>query len=261
MWGCGVFDWCESLASETHSGGIIAIWDPSIFCASQRFISERWIMLEGCMVKSNFNCCVGIVYGPNDRQGRSQIFDAVKAVCQSINKPVLLLGDFNEVFHPSEHIGQFRCDRSITEFVDWVNDLHLIDIPLQGMRFTWGRLDSQSKLDRCLCENDWLLKFLRLKLEGLKRSFSDHNPLLLSLEKIENWGPKPFRCFDVWFSNPEFKSFVHKEWEDLPNLNLVNKMKALKEPIKSWSKEKFGEIDNYISRLENALHDLQKLGS
>ena len=54
----------------------------------------------------------------------------------------------------------------------------LIDIPLHSLKFTWRRNESKSKLDRGLCCNDWLRKFPNLNMLGLKRSFSDHNPLL-----------------------------------------------------------------------------------
>lgn len=70
------------------------------------------------------------------------MFESIKVLVQTINKPILLLGDFNEVLHPSERIGHFRYDRSMRDFVDWIHDLHLIDIPLHGIQFTWARLDS-----------------------------------------------------------------------------------------------------------------------
>lgn len=132
MWGNDSFDWCESLASETHSGGLIAVWDPSVLQVSQRYLSERWIVLEGTMVKNNFDCCVGIVYGPCDRDGRFQMFESLKTLFQSINKPILLMGDFNEVLKPSERVGQARYDRSIREFdspgLDLIHKASLIGV-------------------------------------------------------------------------------------------------------------------------------------
>lgn len=237
MWGNDEFEWCESLASETYSGGIITVWDPNIFCVSQRFISDRWIILDGHMVKSNFCCCVGIIYAPNDREGRKQMYESLKAIRSNIGKPVLFMGDFNEVTHPRERIGVYRFDASMHDFIDWISDLCLIDLPLHGIKFTWARGNSQSKLDRCLCNDEWLVNFPHIRLDGLPKGSSDHNPLLLALEAKLNWGPKPFRCFDSWFLHPNFKEFVRKEWKDLPNLCLVNKMKALKTPIKLWSME------------------------
>lgn len=186
IWGRDEYEWCESLASDTSSGGIIAIWDPENFSVSQRFTNERWIILEGCLKEVSFNCCVGIVYGPNDREGRRLMYESLKQLVQSINKPLVLLGDFNEVLHPSERLGQFRYDSSMRDFLEWIQDLNLIDVPLHGVKFTWGRNESQSRLDRCLCVDEWFTNFPEMRLEGLKRGASDHNPILLSFDKVTN---------------------------------------------------------------------------
>ena len=158
-----------------------------------------------------FECCVGVIYGQNDRSERYALLEEIKNRIVSINKPCLLMGDFNTVLHPTERSGTFRCDRSIREFSEWITDLNLIDIPLHGVKFTWRRNESKSKLDRALCCQTLLTKFPNLNLIGLKRSISDHNPLLLSLEDGINWGPKPFRCYDAWFLNPKLKGFLMNE--------------------------------------------------
>lgn len=193
MWGNDSFDWCESLASETSSGGLLAIWDPTVFCAAQSYVGDRWIVLEGVMVKVNYNCCIGFVYGPCDIEGRSIFFESIRCLLQNINKPLLVMGDFNEVLKPSERLGQIRYDRGMRVFGEWVQELQLVDVPLHGIRFTWVRNESQSKLDRCLCTSDWIVQFPELRLVGLQRGPSDHNPILLTLENAVNWGPKPFR--------------------------------------------------------------------
>lgn len=146
------------------------------------------------------------------------------------------------------------------DFGNWAQDLQLVDIPLHGIRYIWARLNSQSRLDRCLCTNEWLINFPELRLEGLQSGPSDHNPILLALESSVNWGPKPFRCFDVWFSNPNFKEFVELEWNNLAPLSLGNKLKALKAPLRSWSKKTFGVMESNICKLEEVIHELQKVG-
>lgn len=70
LWGCDDVEFCESFASENYGGGIITFWDPSIFCVSHKHVSVRWIFLEGCVSMTNFECCVGVLYGPNDRANR-----------------------------------------------------------------------------------------------------------------------------------------------------------------------------------------------
>ena len=101
------------------------------------------------------------------------------------------------------------------------------------------------------------MKFSNLNMVGLNRSIFDHNPLLLTLEAYNNWGPKPFRCYNAWFLNPQFKSFLIREWQNIPNVPLHNKLKILKAPLKTWRTEKFDLMDNKISKLEAVIHDLE----
>ena len=95
---------------------------------------------------------------------------------------------------------------------------------------------------------------------GLSRSFSDHNPLLLTLVPHENWGPKPFRCYDAWFMHPHFKAFLINEWRSIPVVPLHNKMKIIKTPLKLWRRENFDVIDNKIANLEMVIQDLERKG-
>ena len=199
-----------------------------------------------------------MINGYNDRAGRLQLFEEIKHRVLTINKPILLIGDFNVILHPRERTGTFRCDRSTREFTEWITNLGLIDIPLHGIKFTWGRNESKSRIDRGLCCNTWLRKFPNLNMVGLKRSSSDHNPVLLTLEARINWGPKPFRCYDAWFLNPNFKHFLINKWRNIPNESLQNKLKILKAPLKTWKKENFHLMDDRISELEAVIHAFER---
>lgn len=78
----------------------------------------------------------------------------------------------------------------------------------------------------------------------------------MDCEKI-NWGPRPFRTLDVWFSNPNFVKMVEGEWKMLENVPLHTKLKRLKIPLKKWNKEVFGDIDRKVEQLEA---EIKKLG-
>ena len=260
MWGNEEFEIYEVFASDTNGGGVIAVWDTNTFNASIKHTGNRWILIEGTIIEHNFDCCVGVIYGHNDRVRRYTLFEEVRQKLESISKPTLLLGDFNVTLHAWERIGTFTCDRSMREFSEWIADLNLIDIPLHGVKFTWRRNNSQSKLDRGLCSQSWITKFSNMNLMGLNRSTSDHNPLLLTLVPHENWGPKPFRCYDAWFMNPHFKAFLSNECRSIPDVPLHNKMKIIKTPLKSWRRENFDVIDKKIADLEVVIHDLERKG-
>lgn len=119
-----------------YGGGMAAIWDTGSFRLRNKHIGDTWMLLEGCLKYSKFECCVGFIYCPNDRVKRVALFDTLKHIMATINKPVLLMGDFNTILHPCERVGLFRCNLSTREFAEWIQDLCLIDIPLHEIRFT-----------------------------------------------------------------------------------------------------------------------------
>ena len=105
MWGNEEFEFCEVFASDTYGGGVIAVWDSKTFIAANKHTGDRWILIEGNIVEQNFECCVGVIYGHNDRVRRFALFEELKQKLDGINKPILLMGDFNVTLHPCERIG------------------------------------------------------------------------------------------------------------------------------------------------------------
>lgn len=46
------------------------------------------------------------------------------------------------------------------------------------------------------------------------RDISDHCPVWLVLDR-ENWGPKPFKFNNEWFTLYSFFHFMEKEWKEI----------------------------------------------
>ena len=91
IWGNDEYDFCEVFASDTNGGGMITVGDKQTFNASVKHTGSRWILIEGCINKYNFECCVGVIYGHNDRLGRFAMFEELKEKAESINKPTYYL--------------------------------------------------------------------------------------------------------------------------------------------------------------------------
>ncbi|XP_058787450.1 uncharacterized protein LOC131661827 [Vicia villosa] len=119
----------------------------------------------------------------------------------------------------------------------------------KGKKFTWQGGDgrSRSRIDRFLVSdkvvNDWGIvgQFVG------DRDLSDHCPIWLEVDN-NNWGPKPFKFNNEWFSIDSFLPFVKKEWEDLKvegrgDFVLKEKLRLLKGRLNWWNKEVFGRID------------------
>ncbi|XP_058755941.1 uncharacterized protein LOC131629164 [Vicia villosa] len=89
------------------------------------------------------------------------------------------------------------------------------------------------------------------------RDISDHCPIWIMLDN-KNWGPKPFKFNNEWFSSEAFIPFVEKEWNSLDvqsrgDFILKDKLRLFKEIPKRWNKEVFGKIDLEV---EDVVHDI-----
>ena len=64
-------------------------------------------------------------------------------------------------------------------------------------------------------------------MKGIKCSLSNHNPLMLESKSI-NWGPKPFRSLDSWFSHLGFTKLVEQDGR----FGADREIQKLKQPLR-----------------------------
>ena len=148
------------------------------------------------------------MYGPHDIEGKRRVWGELLEVMSNSTAPIVIFGDFNEIRKIEEHKGCSSLTRSLIEFDEWINNFELFDTPITGRKFTWRRGRSCSRPDRILINPSWLDLFPSL---GLNYSISNHIPLPLD-SIVVDWGPKPFRSRDAWFTHPGFIKIVETEW-------------------------------------------------
>ncbi|GLU21787.1 hypothetical protein SLE2022_379030 [Rubroshorea leprosula] len=117
-----------------------------------------------------------------------------------------------------------------------------------------------SRLDMFLISSEFLLNWEGLKQYRLKRSFSDHCPIVLKNE-IKDWGPKPFRFFNAWLEHPKYRCEATKVWKETEvhgwkGFILKEQLKLTKHFLKCWSKEHFGDIDSKIDECKAEINRL-----
>jgi len=152
----------------------------------------------------------------------------------------------------------------IKEFNDWIEDLELVEPPWMGRQFTWFRPNgtSRRKLDRFLLSPEWLDRWPTTIQSTLPRNFSDHCPILLRSSSVD-WGPKPFRVLDCWMLDKSFKDIVSNCWTSSQQSGwggyvLKEKIKTLKQALKKWNKEHFGDTFKRVKRIEEELSKLEE---
>ena len=141
----------------------------------------------------------------------------------------------------------------------------MIDLPLLDGQFTWSNNQdppSKSQLDRFLVSTDWEDQFSHLVQKALPRFVSDHCPILLDSGTFIR-GKSYFKFENMWLRHEDFTGNVRQWWgsyefQGNPSFVLASKIKVLKEDIKKWNKESFGDV--HIKKLE-LMKELQLLES
>lgn len=238
------------------SGGILCIWNPNLFCVSGCSVAMngRVLHIEGTFTRSNLDCLVSFVYAPNIGILKNELWTYLVTFRDSVSKPWCLAGDFNETLFPSDRKGGSQITSSMSRFKNCIDDCNLIELPLNGRKFTWSRGNAASRIDRIFLSGDWLQAFPSSSLFGLSKYSSDHRPLHLLLDHT-NWGPKPFRFMNYWWLATDFRIMIQSFWSSIAvsksgTRKMVPALKMLKERCRQWSKASVGNMNDRIEELE-----------
>ena len=234
---CPYIDWVALDADQT-AGGILMMWDRRALkklevLVGQFFVSVRWQGLGDGFIWA----CSG-VYGPNDNNLRGQMWDELVGIQQLWEVPWCYIGDFNIVRFPSERLGGSRLTSAMENFSKFIEELSLLDLPLEGGSYTWSsRSDkpSMSRFDKVLVSHDWEDHYPEVIQRVLPRPISDHFPILVEAGGISR-GKSHFRFENMWLKTEGFKDKVHSWWNrysfsGTPSFVLAKKLKALKADI------------------------------
>ena len=144
------------------------------------------------------------VYGPFTKDERECPWEEIGAIRGIWEEPWCVGGDFNIIFSQRERSRQGRITSAMRRFVQIIDDLGLVDLPLQEGMYTWsGGPNNQSwaRLDQFSC----------VLQRRLPRPVSDHFPVLLEGGVIRR-GPSPFRFENMWLKFEGFKDLIYSWW-------------------------------------------------
>lgn len=147
-----------------------------------------------------------------------------------------------------------------------INNFGLIDLGYQGDPFTWsnrqvGENFILERLDRALCNQQWLINNHTATINHLPRISSDNAPLLLIHEAIQRKSRDTFRLEHMWFLHPKFAATTQVFWHQIrhpyPAQNLLDKQQHSAVQLKHWAKENFGHLPSLIKAAEISVMQAQ----
>ncbi|KAJ9691417.1 hypothetical protein PVL29_013560 [Vitis rotundifolia] len=249
--GVGRFlDW-RALDASGSAGGILICWDKRLL---ELLEWEEGQFSVSCRFRKVEDGVVWVftgVYGPFTKNERDCMWDEIGAIRGLWEEPWCVGGDFNVILSQRERNRQGRTSAAMRRFAQIIDELGLVDLPLQGGGYTWsGGPNNQywAKLDRFLVTSSWLDQFSSVIQKRLPRPVSDHFPVLLEGGTVRR-GPSPFRFENMWLKVEGFQELIHSWWQGIEvrgsaSYRLATKMKEVKQKLKVWNREVFGRLED-----------------
>ena len=195
--------------ADGFSGGIWLLWRN--FIEVEVSINHRQFIHFKIYTNKVFMSWVTAVYASPNPMLRRQLWCRMENIAFSIQGPWLIEGDFNSILYASEKQGGADRNSGVCNlFRKWYDGHQIFDLNFKGPRFTWSRGLLFKRLDRALCNNDWLLKYTENSVLHLPKVASDHRPVLVRFAR-DGAGQKrnrPFRFLAAWLTHDQFNNFV-----------------------------------------------------
>ncbi|RVX10222.1 LINE-1 reverse transcriptase-like [Vitis vinifera] len=213
--GTGRFLEWGALDAHGSAGGVLICWDKRTLEMIEMEVGQFSISCRLRNMEDGFVWTFTGVYGPFSRVDREAFWEELGAIRGIWSDPWCIGGDFNVVLSQRERSSQGRISGAMRRFAQVVDDLELLDLPLQGGVFSWsGGRNNQAwaRLDRFLVTQCWLDNFCGIVQCRLPRPTSDHFPIMLKGGGLRR-GPSPFRFENMWLKVDGFKDLLREWWQ------------------------------------------------
>lgn len=173
--------------------------------------------------------------------------------------PWICVSDFNELLRSSRKLGgSSRSQSQMQQFRNVVDECGFHDLRFMGSQYTWKKhfADGHSiweRLYRALANNDWVMKFPGTKVHILSSDTSDHSPLWVILDYLEQpCMVKPFKFEEMWLTNLGCANIIEAAWsprsiED-PSVGVMRKIERRSKELSRWNQVHFGNVRKELQK-------------
>ena len=221
--------------SRGASAGMIILWDQNQLSCTHQYSWRSAVTGSFKWIVSDEEFTVVNVYGPQELGEKRNLLQELSYIASIMeNSNLIFIGDFNMTRNMDECLNNDISRDDCEDFDNWVRNLNLFDLKISNANFTWiGRQGKRSRLDRVVI-NSKLDSVCKWTIKATPWKNSDHRVLIFHQESI-NWGPKPFRVFNIWMKDAFLQECIKSRMEDvgIQQLNFQCVIKEIKDVIKN----------------------------
>jgi hypothetical protein len=221
------------------SGGILVIWNSSMFHGMLVETHRYGIRIEFASSHNNEKWTLVCVYGPCHGVLRDQFVSWLYNLNIACDDNWLLLGDFNFIRSQDNRNKPGGDVNEMFLFNDIIGHLGLLELPLKGRRYTWSNMQREpllEQLDWFFTSQHWISDYPNSLVLPLAKKGSDHVPCVVNIDtNIPK--AKIFRFENYWVDLPGFKECVTQSWERgsvklYSSAIIADKLKGLRQDLK-----------------------------
>ena len=179
------FDKFEVVPSQGASGGLIVLWDSSVFPGCV-FCSEVFALgIQLTSVHTGKSWKIVNIYGPCAGQGRSDFTSWLFDLDIPDVEDWLFCGDFNYIRAPDNRNKPGGDANDMLTFNDFIHAQALVELPIKGRQYTWSNMQSDpllEQIDWFFTSSNWTSNYPNTIVGPLPKPVSDHTPCVISIE-------------------------------------------------------------------------------
>ncbi|XP_019447270.1 PREDICTED: uncharacterized protein LOC109350495 [Lupinus angustifolius] len=210
---------------------------------------------------------IAAVYGGTTQLLRRILWEELRILILTNQGPWCCVGDFNVVLGNHECRGRRLTPSSpCADFKNFTDSANLIHLQTRGSAFTWsnrrrGNALTEKRLDRSLCNKEWIDSWSQVACCTLPRISSDHHPILLCSDHGQLGVPTQFKFQKMWLHHQDCSRLVEEVWQrSISGCSmsiLSQKLKLLKKKFKVWNVEVFGLVSHKVNLALDAVALIQ----
>ncbi|KAF7838898.1 ribonuclease H [Senna tora] len=251
--------------SKGKSGGTILAWQDNQSC-DVLDVSPNWIHITTHNVQGQ-QCQISFIYGFPALADRKVLWNWFMNISITISCAWMAVGDFNQIRDLKDKLSSTHRVDGAADFNKMIDSCGFVDLNTCGVWHTWTNKRKKNKsvwarLDRALCNHQWLTLFPSTALFSLPMVASDHCPLFLKTVGVRPYVRRPFHFHNMWLSFGECMRVVSQSWSSIisgsPAFILSSKLQIVGWNLKQWNRDEVGSIQNRIRTINEQLLTLQQ---